>query len=179
MLNNGYKLTAVSGRDWHGGESDNEPIAVTYLGFDPDGIADIETSALNALTSGCASITMGPLVTLYAELISSGRKFGIGEEIMPKNNSEKVEIDVRLDLSTRKDIWNHYIEPDTIIINSNDGIKDEMPVSGLFKKQRIIIDLKGIRWIRAELYGKIQHVNEMIAFTNPIYIKYDDKPGQE
>jgi hypothetical protein len=169
LLNKGFKITAVSGRDWHSDRNNDDPIAVTYLGVTEDKTSGFQTAALKAISNGSSSVTMGPLVTMDARLKSNGSKFGIGEEINLKHNSDTVEINVRLDMSARKDFWNHNIEPETIVINTNDGIKAEIAASNSLEKP-ILINAKETGWIRAELYGKAKGISTMIAFTNPIYI---------
>lgn len=88
-LNEGYRLAATSGRDWHNQNATDESISVTYLGIEEqeaslllsrEALRESETQALiRALRQGRASVTIGPLLTMAVE--SGGRSYGIGSVV--------------------------------------------------------------------------------------------------
>ncbi|MBW7461520.1 CehA/McbA family metallohydrolase, partial [Paenibacillus sepulcri] len=65
-LNEGYRLAATSGRDWHEQSETDEPVSVTYLGLE-DEAGQVSEEAVKALRQGRVSVTIGPLVTLELE----------------------------------------------------------------------------------------------------------------
>lgn len=86
LLNEGHHLAATSGRDWHRTLPEDAPAAITYIGLEPSylsqdwneindwSVAAQRTPAqlqddrqyIEAIRSGRLSITMGPMLDLYA-----------------------------------------------------------------------------------------------------------------
>ena len=84
LLDQGHRITAVSGRDWHGSGNEREHIAVTYLGINNlecmRSFSSYRESVLAALKSGSACITMGPLLKLSVKTVY-GTEYECGEEV--------------------------------------------------------------------------------------------------
>lgn len=167
LLNKGHRITAVSGRDWHGDGSGDEPLAVTYLGINKDENASFNKAAVNALKNGCACITMGPLMVLTALSGSKDRQFVMGEKVKKINDTKVVEVTLDIDLTARKGRWKLDEQPMTAVLMSNKGnlIEIDVECNSIWQT----VSTEGIHWLRAELYGSIDGIRTMIAFTNPIY----------
>lgn len=168
LLNEGHRLTAVSGRDWHGNGSGSEPIAVTYLGIDTKDENDIDRAVINALSQGRAVSTMGPLMLLTAELESD---YGVGEEVMLVGEGNEAEFRVQFDFSTRKGMWEIDPKPMKVVLMSNKGRQQEIQVTTESERIHCTLQVQELDWVRAELYGSICGAEAMIAFTNPVYFK--------
>ena len=131
-LNEGYRIAAVSGRDWHAQEDTDEPISVTYLEIeDRSGEAEEEAGAsgdqeagteaetslrearlIRALGQGRACVTIGPLLTMTLE--AGGKTWPVGSAVpaalagtggtAPETN-EAVRVKLSLDFTVRSGLW--------------------------------------------------------------------------
>ncbi|GEM_PF-126606 len=101
-LNEGYRIAATSGRDWHNQNETEEPISVTYLGIARQEAADRDAglsppqdtrteadvqALVGALRAGRASVTIGPLLTMTVE--SGGQSYGLGSVIPVDSSAER------------------------------------------------------------------------------------------
>lgn len=170
LLNQGYHITAVSGRDWHDPRQVSEPLAATYLAIREAG-TDVEGMAIEALKNGAVSVSMGPLPLLYVLSSTQENQWGIGENVLLENRNEKFEIKIDLDNTAWAGHWELEEQPLRVVLYSNLGclIEFVMPKD----KTNMIYKLQpaGLSWIRTELYGMINGIKTMIGFTNPIYFK--------
>jgi len=169
LLNQGYRIAATSGRDWHTSDPVSEPISATYLGLSDEVTASsgITKSALDALKRGSAAVSMGPRPQLRVRT-ADHQEADIGEEmILPAD--QFAEVTVGVDFAARA---GHWIMPEReleIRLVSNKGQIATLSVNRTSPEQSVVMDLSGVRWLRAELYGVFCHVNTMIGFTNAIY----------
>ena len=174
LLDQGYRITAVSGRDWHGSGNSREHIAVTYLGMDEDRYLDNSASykkaLLAALKNGHVAVTMGPLLKLMVKTSVNGSEYISGEEAAITKDSDEIEATAELDFSVRAGKWELDAQPLTIVFTSNCGILKEICMQKSCEKVTANITHKGLKWIRAEAYGSIGGFNSLIAFTNPVYL---------
>ncbi|MEK3888106.1 CehA/McbA family metallohydrolase [Bacillus sp. FSL K6-3431] len=166
-LNDGYRISGTSGRDWHVSSKNKETIALTYLNIlEKNDVND--KSMIDALKKGRLSITMGPLITLDI-VDEQGKSYSIGDEIekAPFENHFKLKINV--DFSVRKNQWKLDKQDLKIRVRSNCGILEESRLRNNTLKCNT--KLENVSWVIAELHGVIEGVYTMIGFTNPIYLK--------
>lgn len=169
LLNEGYRITAVSGRDWHSSEYEEKIYAVTYLGI-KENAADVEHGALQALTEGCVVVSLGPLMELFVKTVS-GKEYHIGEEAVINDSNTELKVSIAIEFTGRN--YECKLDCDSVFIDliSNLGSMGKLNLPACSLKKDIYISAKGVKWLRAELYGTVKGKNTMIAFTNPIYLK--------
>ncbi|MBE0339875.1 PHP domain-containing protein [Paenibacillus sp. 28ISP30-2] len=172
LLNQGYRITAVSGRDWHVSKPDDALPAVTYLGI--HGEAEEQESLVNraveAIRLGSVSVTMGPLLTMSAQINDSDKRYGIGE-CVELAVEDSLSVTVQLDVETRAAHYN--LEPQNLrlLLTSGQGVCSETYIPAQSGEYTLSLqDPTGKVWVRAELYGYMEDCVTMIAFTNPMYI---------
>ncbi|TDQ37168.1 CehA/McbA family metallohydrolase [Aureibacillus halotolerans] len=166
VLNNGFRLTATSGRDWHHSEERELP-AFTYIGV-PNG-ADPSTanSIVEAVRHGRCIVSMGPM--LQVEAIVENTSYGIGDEIVPSNRGT-LELLIKLDPSTLPGRTPEDMPVTNFIVESNLGELAVLPSPEVPAKTVQEISLEGIRWLRVRATGVLNGGSTTLAFTNPIYV---------
>ncbi|QHW31153.1 CehA/McbA family metallohydrolase [Paenibacillus rhizovicinus] len=165
-LNEGFRIAATSGRDWHVQEQTETPLSVTYLLLD-EAEGSVTEQAVRALAAGRASVTMGPLVTV--ELRSASAAYGIGDCVPEQDRTERYEAVVNIDFHVRAGLWEYPEAGYTLVLMSNSGSIGEQQASLAQSDYRFAIPGDAWRWVRAELKGTVRGVRTMIAFTNAIY----------
>jgi hypothetical protein len=150
LLSQGRRVTATSGRDWHGGSSGEDPIALTWLGMDGGLSGDVEEAAKQAIRSGRVICTLGPLLFLTAR---------------------GTTVTVHLDFEARKGLWT--IDPGPLVLRllGDQGAFHEAAQPCSCGIVSIEVPTNGLRWVRAELHGSVSGTNCMIAFTNPVILE--------
>lgn len=198
LLNEGHRITATSGRDWHRTEDHDAPAAITYLGTEDEDqlwysldivqtsdtpftdhveLEPKDNSVLTAMRQGAVTITMGPLLTFTAHVVNPihdnhAKRYSIGQEInCPQDQILKLEI--ALDTICRQ---KHYLLVDQslrLVVNSNQGIlfEQQIPVQTEVYDCELV-QVEALSWVRVELYGYFADMYSMIAFTNAIYITH-------
>lgn len=198
LLNEGHRITATSGRDWHRTEEHDAPAAITYLGTEDEEQlwysldivqnSDIpltdhvelepkDHSVLTAMRQGAVTITMGPLLTFTAHVVDAmndndAKRYHIGQEI-DCSQDQIVKLEIALDTICRQ---NHYLLVDQslrLVVNSNQGIlfEQQIPVQTEVYDCELV-QAGSLSWVRIELYGYFADMYNMIAFTNAIYITH-------
>jgi hypothetical protein len=165
-LNEGYRIAATSGRDWHAQDATDEPVSVTYLCFE-EGDAPVTDRAVRALAAGRASVTIGPLLTMEVE--SGGASYGIGSAVPRSDRGPNYRIHVLTDFSVRQGIWELNEQNFSLKIMGNTGVLGERTVSTDHPRCSMDISGDGLIYVRAELWGTVRGVRALIAFTNAIY----------
>ncbi|MCM3626233.1 CehA/McbA family metallohydrolase [Paenibacillus glycanilyticus] len=165
-LNDGFKIAATSGRDWHVQEQTDTPISVTYLQLD-ESKGSVTEQAVRALAEGKASVTMGPLVTL--ELRTEKMIYTIGDCVPEQERSSSYEAVVEIDFQVREGLWEFPEARYLITLMSNLGVIGERNASPEQEQYRFEIRGNGLKWVRAELKGTVRGARTIIAFTNAIY----------
>ncbi|WP_333474287.1 CehA/McbA family metallohydrolase [Paenibacillus gyeongsangnamensis] len=165
-LNEGFRIAATSGRDWHTQDSTNEPVSVTYLNIE-DTEESITIKAVRAFAAGKASVTIGPLVTM--EIHFNAISYGIGTALPRTEQSHYYKVNVEIDFCARQGIWEFSESNYWLTIMSNTGVLGEHSVSQ--DQAGCLFDIASdeILWVRAELWGNVHGVRTLIAFTNAIY----------
>ncbi|MGG4217194.1 CehA/McbA family metallohydrolase [Paenibacillus jamilae] len=173
LLNQGYRITAVSGRDWHVSKPDDALPAVTYLGVQEEAgeLDTLANRAVEAIRNGSVSVTLGPLLTMQAQVKGKDRRYKIGEAIESMVEEDSLSVTIQLDVETRAAYYR--LEPQSLrlLLTSHQGTCSEIHIPAQSGEYTITLqDLAEKGWIRAELYGCMEYCVTMIAFTNPIYI---------
>jgi len=162
LLNQGFRIRALSGRDWHRDSGGEARAAASFLSLPACAATRLpsETSrlAMDALKEGRVAVSCGPVPELTINKESSG-----------------VVIQVRV----RGDIgWGLKISELTdacLRIDSNLGCLSESsdPIKGIY----MVVDRplsESLRWVNAELRGRIsgdpEGEEQLIAFCNPEFI---------
>jgi hypothetical protein len=169
-LNEGVRIAATSGRDWHEQTVTEEPVSVTYLGLE-DEEAPVEREAVRALKAGRAVVTIGPLVTMVAE--SGGREYGIGDAV-PAPRGGGLRVRAEIDSTVRAGKWQLPAGECKLVITGNTGTVAEKALNGLNGAVDVCsftVPDRDLRWLRAELWGEVRGVRTMLAFTNAIYLE--------
>ncbi|MFF2480232.1 CehA/McbA family metallohydrolase [Paenibacillus sp. NPDC058071] len=179
LLNEGVRIAATSGRDWHRQEETKDPLSVTYLGLKEEKHS-LQEAAVNALREGRVAVTIGPLVTMEVHGKENGAVYELGSAVpvgLPEDK-ESYAIHVHFSFSVRQGIWQLPDQRYRLVVNSSEGILSEMRIEAEDKHYEIGLDLDEKRpaWIRAELWGTVSGVRALVAFTNAIYF---DKEATE
>lgn len=155
LLSQGFKVTGISGRDWHDVEEKKKGrIPRTFVQAD----SLTEDGILEGLRKGHVFVSSGPSLFFSAEY--KDKRYKCGDEI---KLVEKKPINFQIQIKSLK-------EPSRLQVIKN-GLKffDTSLAGG--KDQRVILsDLpKESSWYRCEIYTKED--KELLCFTNPISIR--------
>ena len=159
LLQQGHKISATSGRDWHVLESEHlVNVGVTYLGAKGDSWLD----AKQGLKDGRVFVTLGP----YLEItITQGNMvYELGDELPLK----KTNIKIKIDQTKRTDLWQSFhIKTRYInIIQNGTMVATKLGDEVSF----CFVPEKG--YLRIEVYGDyMEKEHQLIAFSSPVYIK--------
>lgn len=161
LLLDGYKVSAISGRDWH--KIDEKPVnyACTRLAIDGELSAD---AVIDALKNNRAYVSVGPEIIMDIK-DANGNDVNIGDTI----SAEKLIFNISIDESENFDNYKQFnIAPKKIsIINNSETIHQ----CDIDKLKEITLDVKS-GFIRIEVLGDyINSQDARIAFTNAIYIR--------
>ncbi|MDP4098132.1 CehA/McbA family metallohydrolase [Paenibacillus sp. P96] len=174
LLNQGYRITATSGRDWHGTKPHDPLPAVTYIGLAEADSEDIkEERMIEALRQGRAAVTMGPLLTLSVKTEDDDHQYHMGECIeMQGPGLSVMECFVRLDMEIRREHYKFAGEHFRLVLRSSQGVCSELQIPSETSVYSFVISAEAAsQWVRAELFGCLGNAVALIAFTNPVYIQ--------
>ncbi|MGG1657837.1 CehA/McbA family metallohydrolase [Brevibacillus sp. NRS-1366] len=168
LLNEGIRISATSGRDWHRSKAGDDPEAATFLGI-PSSEKLSEVGVLQAIRRGAVSISQGPLLLCQVGL--DGRSYGLGETVPIRDASERQEasVTVSLDFLVRPGAWTLEPQPLSIVLRSNLGNMDEVILNPGETEVKCRLTVNGLKWLRVDLFGVFHGVRTKIAFTNPVY----------
>ncbi|MEK4852062.1 CehA/McbA family metallohydrolase [Paenibacillus sp. FSL H7-0756] len=168
LLNEGYRISATAGRDWHRSEPEDKLAAYTYIGL-PDrpmqrSIADI----IAAIRQGQLCLSMGPLLEVSLSL--GNERYGLGDQVplATVDTSAIAGLTVQITRSTQPERPWGAEEGNWIIVDSNQGELARLPASE-HNGRPIMLPTEGLMWLRVRLFGIIDGVLTTIACTNPIY----------
>lgn len=161
MLQEGYHISATSGRDWHRPDIKLTHYGTTYIGIE-DGTCN-ETGALHALKRGRSCVTAGPLLT--AQVAREGLLFHPGDTL----SSGDVTVKVTISSDNNVGLWQRFkIIPRYWRVMHNGTYLTEQDCR--CTKEHTLMIRKG--WMRIELFGTYLDMEDArIAFTNPFYIQ--------
>ncbi len=165
LLNQGHKLAATNGRDWHGPDGDKKPhMPVTYLGVEGGTVNNV--TAREALHSGRSYVTSGP--ALAVKLVQRGLSYGLGETVRPG----EAAVCWQLDCSVRKAQWEAFgIQPKEVVLIQNGAPVASLPCGGAMVEEGCFTLPLWPGWLRLEVTGEYMGKEaQLLAFTSPIYI---------
>ena len=166
LLNKGYHLPAVAGRDWHDNNKVNPLVATTHLLLKEKESTqgEFNDEVLEAIKQGRLSISYGGPLVLTADI--QGIVAQIGDFV--KVNDGKVRFKVEL---PNPSLWHSSIMTQTLMLHleSNRGTLFSQPV----QDEHLVFAFEGsgLKWVRAELRGIIDGQESLVAFTNAIYFE--------
>lgn len=167
LLNEGYRLPATYGRDWHETKEGEIP-AATFVQVATDDEAKVNSEIINSVKKGALSVSMGPL--LLMSLTQDGTEYSLGDDVsLSQNDDKNIELDLSLNFDVRNRAWSIPEQNFTLKLVGNKGVMKKTTLSEEQNETSCSVHVDGLSWIRAELYGVMNDVSTMIAFTNPIY----------
>ena len=157
LLLKGYKIPAISGRDWHRPDANPACYAYTYFG-----IEDGET-VIDAIKKSSAYVTLGPRIDVDIRDVNNN-EVHIGNEIC----SQKLTIKINIDDSINFENYKRFnVNPKYINIVNN-GITIATTQANNIQIIEANVE-KG--YIRIDVIGDCDGLEEQrIIFTNPIYV---------
>lgn len=160
LLDKGYKLNAIYGRDWHSNDNKNEIIAITYIGAD----CLSEKGFLDGLKKGKTYISYGLQIECSVEYDST--TYGFGDSIiMNGDDYVKAKISIKVDKTYQE---RFSIIPQEIRMFSNSN--NLLIISPNCDNMEADIFISG-DYIRVEVIGSIKgNSNQLLAVCTPIYI---------
>ncbi len=162
LLNQGFRIAASSGRDWHDMPKSPEDrrFAITYIGLNNDTIEGEDVLA--AIKAGRMYVTCGPVLKL--DMACNNKKIELGDEI---SCSDMLSICVGVEDKKRIPLWDDLdvVTKDIRIVNNGKTVATLSPNDNSLSIQLS----KG--WARLEWYGNYcGRADVLLGFTSPIYI---------
>lgn len=154
LLNNGSRIAATCGRDWHVTETTKQ-LASLYLYLPENATTD---DVKRAIKKGNSYISMGPKIEFYAK-----DNYISGDALKVLEDSS---ITVQIEVSEYNSLY-------TIVLDSNLGEIYRKECEGSLHQEvdiKPIMDLQQISWIRLLIYSTRK---ELIVFTNPIFLEVE------
>ncbi|MFM9279868.1 CehA/McbA family metallohydrolase [Paenibacillus jiagnxiensis] len=173
LLNQGYRITATSGRDWHGSKPDDPLPAVTYIGVDETDDVPLHVQFVEALRQGRAAVTMGPLLTLSVKMAGGEREYAIGERVQLDDEPDQMamEFTVNVDMDVRREFYELQGDRLRLVLRSGQGVCGELQIPAETAVYSFTVQAEAaLQWVRAELFGCLGNAVTLVAFTNPVYI---------
>ncbi len=159
LLLEGHRTVAVAGGDKHVAFTDEDAPGMPWTMIHAQS-ADCE-DLIDGLRRGKVYVTRGPLVDFWVE--GGGRQTGIGEEAEFLRSTMYL-----LCLTARGLGQGAYVR-----IFREGGLYVEMPLSSSGNSDltfRCMVD-RDETWYRAEIYRYAKPRDQLLAFTNPIYVR--------
>lgn len=159
LLDHGYRITPVFGRDWHRNPTNPEPTAVTYMEAE---MAD-EDSALSAIRGGRTLLSLGP--DLIWDLSDGDKSYTAGD-IIPEGT---YCFAANPDFERRKEAWQGFgIRIDRILLyGAGERILASLPGTG----GAVNCVLKGEdRFAHVEAEGVVDGKECTVCLSAPVYL---------
>ncbi|OOB78617.1 MAG: hypothetical protein ATN34_01580 [Epulopiscium sp. Nele67-Bin002] len=148
---NTTKLTAVYGRDWHRPIPADKIVAKNYIGVIGD---NMKSGVIDAIKAGRVVVSLAPLIEFT--LFDNDHVVNIGEDYFTSN----CIVNFKCVITQLNNI------PSSLVIKSNLG---PIHFANISQDSIIVsnISITSVKWIIAV----IEQNTEMVAFTNPIFIR--------
>ncbi|WP_105619940.1 CehA/McbA family metallohydrolase [Vallitalea okinawensis] len=160
LLNKGYRITGVYGRDWHGGGSEVDENIYTLVNSPTSDKASI----LEGIKQGNVQCSSGPVVNIQVLKAGKWEDLFFGDEIVSKPLTFKLS----WDLETIKGAEKYKKVKLYVNIESNKGSLARIEKSD--SEEPFNIDyIEGLKWIRLDVHTIENNQHKMLGFTNPIY----------
>lgn len=168
LLNQGYRISATAGRDWHRSGPADQPGAYTYIGLPGGQEPPSPAAVIAAIRKGSMCLSMGPL--LEVQLTRGEYEYGLGDAVpsVAGDTRPVAWLEVRIRRSTQPERPWGAEEGSLFIIESNLGELERLPAKE-YDGKPIMLITTGLKWLRVRLFGTIDGVLTTVAFTNAIY----------
>ncbi|GHV95985.1 hypothetical protein AGMMS50293_23050 [Spirochaetia bacterium] len=162
LLNQGHKIAAGSGRDWHRLEDEPALTTATYLGI-IDGIITA-VSVKDAIVSGRTFVTCGPVLEL--SLLNGRGVYSLGETV----EAGAYTLRLKVDEDKRRHLWEQFnIKTETVRLVQNGAVVKSISCNGAYEGTCDINLLPG--WLRVEGYGQyLDEAGKLLFFSSPVYV---------
>ena len=160
-LNQGLRISATSGRDFHRVDIKDVSYGNTFVGIKENEDLTSE-NIIKAIKNGNVVVTLGPLLT--AKINYNNKIYNIGDSI----EENQYILDININTNQNIDLWRRFnIIPKEIHIINN-GIK----LYSIDANDNTSVNISPKEgWLRVDLIGEYNgNTDCKIAFTNPIYI---------
>lgn len=168
LLNQGYRISATAGRDWHRSDPADPLAAYTYIGLPDAPLPHSLTDLIAAIRQGRLCLSMGPLLEVSLNL--GADQYGLGSVVpLPVREAHpEAELTVKITGSPRPERPWGSEGGSLIIIDSNLGELAKVPAIE-YDGLPIPLSTAGLRWLRVRLFGTINGILTTIACTNAVY----------
>lgn len=164
LLNQGYKISGVYGRDWHRGGSKDDIKTYNLIGVDKRSQHEL----LYNIKAGNLMCSYGPLLELSTVMNGVKKSINYGDTLIKDGNTIILEIDWTFNhIHNTINFQEQELE---LKINSNLGIIKSIIRTQHKNSSQVELDIEDVKWFRLEVSGEIDNEMVMIAFTNPIYL---------
>lgn len=158
LLEEGYRLAALAGRDWHRPSNPKESVAISMIGIDGN---LSEENTLKAIKRLHTYISYGPILHLNLDNIELGDKV----------YSKEIKASVRITDSTFKNKDELKIVPHKFVVYNNEKLILEKDIN---YDSNIDFEINNfdLGYIRFEVLGDMKDMdNQRLIITSPIFIK--------
>lgn len=173
-LNEGLIISAAAGRDWHSTKAPHTAVPVTYVGVEDDRLEDYEAGWLEGMRKGRISVSFGPLLLIQWK-DPGGPGFGLGDRIDRRRPGAMADVLVTVDFDRRNRMCPLDDEPLELRLVGSTGILWQTVMNAAERAGTatwdVSVDTHSLKWLRGELEGSMEGRRQMVAFTNPIYIR--------
>ncbi len=157
LLDKGYKIAAVYGRDWHRPEKSGH-YGCTYIDID----SEINSEhAIRAIRIGKTVVSSG--AKFFFRLHRYGNTYSIGDTVHKGTYTFSFFTDLH---SRIKNAGEESVKYKTIKIVTNGG---KTVLETRFDERHVRLRLEKKHWYRAELWGTVDGESRLLAITSPVY----------
>lgn len=158
LLDEGYHIACTYARDTDDEQVEDAHYGCTYVDID----GEVDSSAI------IRGIRMGKTVAstgakLFFRVHQRGNTYSIGETLKKGNAVFSFFTDLH---SREKNAGDEEVEYKLIRVITNGG---EEVLCVDVRERHIALNLKKNHWYRAELWGRVNGINKILAVTSPIY----------
>lgn len=157
-IREGYKLTALSARDWHSDDGNKTPHGINYMLMDQD--IDVAEAEKDCIRNHHSYMTLGPTVSF-----TLNNQYEIGDTVPAGEYDIKILVSDKERCSVWKD---HGIDIRTIRLYQNDTLT-EIPFEGFNKAITRSVNMNHGP-LHLELWGFVGGEESIIALTNPFFV---------
>lgn len=158
LLKEGYKLAALSGRDWHVESNPDETVAVSMLGIEGEVTNE---STLDAIRNLHTYITYGPILDLKMDTTD------LGDEI----SNDFLNGSLSISKPHFKNNQNLHIKPTQLVIYNNENVVFESTIT---YDEKVDLEISNLHsgYIRIEILGEMKALSsQRLVIASPIFIK--------
>lgn len=160
LLQQGYRIAASAGRDWHRMEKVYENTALTYLGMEEA----TRECALQNIKKGNYYITLGPRIDVTFEQF--GKSYTMGDEVQVG----ELHVSYTIRPTEQAKLAQFRFTPTKIKAFLNETLIFERSVTLNQRESHRIMTKPG--YLRIELWGNGKNkTNQRVCLVNPVYVR--------